>query len=368
MKLSIGQNIEVWDKDWEGLNPLKEIRMWDYFGLRHWITKFVPRNGKVLEAGCGMGRFVFYLSKFGIDIEGVDFSSKIVNELKSWQKHNGFNLRFDVQDVTSLNYKDNELSGYISLGVVEHFVNGPHKPLNEAMRVLKPGGVAIVSTPSYSFNVLFKDIKKYVYNLINPGRGKLDSDTFYQYWYRPGKLKKYLMDSGFFLSRYSGSDLLFAFYELFGYKKSKIDKGTFAYWFSSHFENTILRNLGAQSVTISVKPGNEMQCFICGSSKAGMESLNSYDVPLCNDCKVLDIAKYYTKNSKVIYAGKYIMNPDLIESHTENCDICGCNYMTDNIFENYGFNANVCQECLRKKDINISLSNNNVQPVWRARN
>jgi SAM-dependent methyltransferase len=50
-------------------------------------------------------------------------------------------------DLRALAIPDGALSGYISLGVVEHDPAGPDAILAEARRVLAPGGVLIVSVP-----------------------------------------------------------------------------------------------------------------------------------------------------------------------------------------------------------------------------
>ncbi len=65
----LGQKEKTWDKWWKDTTAEAEIHKWDFFGLRPWILKYAPRNGKVLEAGCGLGRWNFYLSELGIDIE-----------------------------------------------------------------------------------------------------------------------------------------------------------------------------------------------------------------------------------------------------------------------------------------------------------
>lgn len=87
MSNNIGQKQEVWDNEWGGLTPESEIQMWDFYGLRPWILKFTPRHGKIVEAGCGLGRYNFYFSRMGIDIEGVDFSKPTVEYLNSWKKN-----------------------------------------------------------------------------------------------------------------------------------------------------------------------------------------------------------------------------------------------------------------------------------------
>ena len=141
----------IWEDFWHGLTPETEIRMRDFYGGRQWILKHVPRYGKVLEAGCGLGRWVFYLDKLGIDIDGVDSHIPTINAVKNWAQIRGFADRFRVANVTELPYDDGTLSGYLSFGVIEHFEEGPAKPLSEAYRVLRPGGVAVITTPSVSF-------------------------------------------------------------------------------------------------------------------------------------------------------------------------------------------------------------------------
>ena len=187
-----GQDTEKWADFWEGHTPESEILMWDFFGLRPWILKYTPRYGKVCEAGCGLGRYVFYLNKLGIDIEGLDFEQETIDFLNIWKTQNGFEkIPFIQGDVTKLPYKDGSLSGYISLGVVEHFIEGPHLPLSEGYRVLRPGGIAIISTPSVSWYIIYRDyIKKGLKNLIKTLIGrKIIKPMFFQYWYRPKNLK-----------------------------------------------------------------------------------------------------------------------------------------------------------------------------------
>jgi len=44
-------------------------------------------------------------------------------------------------------FKDNSVDIVLSFGVVEHFKEGPERPLSEIYRILKPGGIAIITTP-----------------------------------------------------------------------------------------------------------------------------------------------------------------------------------------------------------------------------
>lgn len=190
IKETLGQSPDVWTNEWENLSPESEIKMWDYFGVRPWVLKYTPRFGRVLEAGCGLGRYNFYLSHFGVDTIGLDFSEKTINFLNEWQKKYGYNIEFIEGDVTKLPYDDNSLSGYLSFGVIEHFIEGPHKPLQEAFRVLRPGGIAIITTPNKSWAKFINKRKSNLIKLIKFFMGKrLIKKPFFQYEYTPKQLR-----------------------------------------------------------------------------------------------------------------------------------------------------------------------------------
>jgi ubiquinone/menaquinone biosynthesis C-methylase UbiE len=368
MREDLGQNKNVWSQEWGQLTPESEIRMWDFYGLRNWILKYTPRFGKTVEAGCGLGRYVFYLSELGIDIEGIDFSDSTIDFLNDWKKKNNSEVVFKTGNVTKLEYPDNSLSGYISLGVMEHFIEGPQKALEEAYRVLRPGGIAIITTPNVSFSILNQRIKKSLKNFVKRIlRKNIHKEPFYQYWYTPGRLKKFVNETGLRVTKNKGADLLFALYENGNYNVEKIKKGSFGYWFSNKFENSCLSNTGAQSITISVKAADEMHCFLCGKLEAKKTSLEKFDVPLCSKCSESHLAVYYKKNMDLRYSGFHEINTPLMKVRNRECDFCRKEYTTDEIFEDFGFSKNVCRECLKIKEINIRLANDFVKPVWRKR-
>lgn len=365
---SLGQNKNTWQHEWEQLSPESEIRMWDFYGGRQWISKFIPRFGKSLEAGCGLGRYNFYFSKMGIDIEGLDFSEHTINFLNNWQKKHGFNVTFKVGDVTNLPYENSSLRGYVSLGVIEHFIEGPEKAIAEACRVLEPGGIAIITTPSISWNVFQQKLKKTTKDIIkkiihypNP------KPDFFQYEFRPKKLKKLVEKSGLLVTEFSGADLLYPFTEIGNFTGENIRQGSFAYWFANRFEKTFLRTLGAQSIAISVKAADEMFCFLCGEFNSNIKSLSKYSVPICGKCQEKSLAKFYLKNMMPIYSNPYIIDPPLKTPGLEICDYSGKEYLSDKLFEDFGFTKKVSLEMLMISEINIELCNKYIKPIWRKR-
>ncbi|MBN1187232.1 MAG: methyltransferase domain-containing protein [Bacteroidales bacterium] len=365
-----GQKTEEWADFWKGSSPESEIQMWDFFGLRPWILKYTPRYGKVCEAGCGLGRYVFYLNKLGIDIDGLDFEQRTIEGLHAWKKKNGFEkVSFIHGDVTKLPYENDFLSSYISLGVIEHFIDGPNVPLKEAYRVLQPGGIAIITTPSVSWYLFYRDhLKRGIKNLIKRIIGeKIIKPAFFQYWYRPKKLRKFIEDSGFYVTRSEGADMLYSFIEANNFKVAHWTGKSLPIRISNKFEGSILSALGAQSVSISIKLAEKMCCFFCGKLKAAPISLKFYDVPVCDVCSKNELALYYRKGVKVKYHAPYQVFP-LIKPQTEEvCEICGEKYVSDKIFEDFGFTKYICPEHLQEAICNIRLSNTAIQPVFRLR-
>jgi ubiquinone/menaquinone biosynthesis C-methylase UbiE len=368
--INIGQKESTWTNFWEELSPESEIHMWDFYGLRPWILKYTPRYGQVCEAGCGLGRYVFYLNRLGVDIEGLDFEENIIDQLNEWKINNGFDdLSFTKGDVTDLPYEDNCLSGYISLGVVEHFVEGPQKAIEEAYRVLRPGGIAIITTPSISWYNFYRDylkrvLKELIKKIISR---KIVKPEFFQYWYRPKKLKSFVEQSGLRVVNYSGADLLYSFIEA---KKFKFDHWTersLPVKFAYKLENTILANIGAQSITISVKVAEIMYCFFCGELKAIKKQLEKYDVPICFSCEDNEVTKFYRKKVKPRYHAPYKVFRPIESERKRVCEITSRRYLSDKLFEDYGFAKNVSPDILRDKYYSILLSNTAIQPVLRKR-
>ncbi|MGD2087773.1 MAG: class I SAM-dependent methyltransferase [Candidatus Aminicenantes bacterium] len=346
--------------------------MWDFYGLSQWILKYVPRHGRILEAGSGLGRYVFYLHRMGLDIEGIDFSESTIDFLNEWKKKYNFSANFIHGDVTDLPYENNFLSGYLSFGVIEHFIEGPQKALKEAHRLLRPGGIAIISTPSISLNIFIRKVKKNFKKLIKRLLlYKQAEEKFFQYWYRPKKLKRFVEAAGLKVTKYSGADLFYMFCEMGRYSSDNIKENFFAYKFSHKFEKSFLSTIGAQSITISVKVDKTMYCFFCGEKKARESSLLNFDIPICMDCIENEIENeisgYYRKNVKPAFSQPYSMNP-LIKSPTlQVYDFCEKKYKTDELFEDYGLSKNVCPGCLKRKEINLILSNQFLKPIWRKR-
>jgi ubiquinone/menaquinone biosynthesis C-methylase UbiE len=107
------------------------------------IEKRVAPGSKILDVGCGTGHLAGELMRRGYDASGVDFSEGMIGYAR---QHYGAE-RFQVADIEHLPFPDNTFDGIVCLGVME-YLSSDEPGLREMWRVLKPGGVAVITTPS----------------------------------------------------------------------------------------------------------------------------------------------------------------------------------------------------------------------------
>lgn len=110
------------------------------FQLREVIFWFGNVKGKkILDAGCGKGRFVKALAKRGGLLTGIDFVEgfiKIANE-------NVQEANFKLASVNNIPFETATFDGVLCIEVMEHIPNA-EKAVKEMVRVLKPGGKLII--------------------------------------------------------------------------------------------------------------------------------------------------------------------------------------------------------------------------------
>lgn len=108
--------------------------------LLRWLSP--QQHGRVLELGCGPGKYVGLLANSGFDVTGVDPFS-----FPTWKELEGRpNVRL-MSDVfgESLPFADHSFDAVVCLSALLYF-DDPHKGLEEMKRVLKPGGRLVVRT------------------------------------------------------------------------------------------------------------------------------------------------------------------------------------------------------------------------------
>lgn len=112
------------------------------------LIEYAPKTGRLLELGCGDGKFSLELAKKGFDVYGVDISRTAI----AWaiEKAKIYNLKADfrVGDVLNLKGYNDEYFDLVIDGSCLHCIIGKDRNLclNSVYRVLKPGGFFHVRT------------------------------------------------------------------------------------------------------------------------------------------------------------------------------------------------------------------------------
>ena len=128
---------------WSGESIEDNLILCEHQTIRPLLLRHLPRQGMILESGCGLGRWVFYLRSLGYDIIGIDLAPEALREAKAFDPE----VPIQEGDVLHSDFPDGCFHAAISLGVVEHFEEGPQQALSELRRLLKPGGLLFISVP-----------------------------------------------------------------------------------------------------------------------------------------------------------------------------------------------------------------------------
>jgi len=99
-------------------------------------------GGKLLDVGCGNGKFLTKMRKLGWDVTGVEPDGQAV---KLAREHFGLNIHEGVIEGTG--FTDNSFDAITMSHVLEH-VWDPISTLRECYRLLKPSGKLVIVTPN----------------------------------------------------------------------------------------------------------------------------------------------------------------------------------------------------------------------------
>jgi len=159
------------------------------------LKKYIKKNEKILDLGCGNGRLFEIFSTQGRSTSGgknnnytgIDISSKLIAKAK--QKYGD---HFKIGDMLSLPFSDNYFDSVWSVAVFHHIPSKElrSRALKEIYRVLKKNGLVIVTCWNLYqlryLKLLFKFSLSKIFN-----RSKLDFKDVFVPWGKTGVNRYY---------------------------------------------------------------------------------------------------------------------------------------------------------------------------------
>ena len=141
---------------------------------KHWENIFrnsLEEGCTVLDDGCGAGFFTTLLASMGYQVTAVDYSPKMLEEVR--KNLDAENLKADLKqmDVQNLEFPDNSFDAVVSRNV---FWNLEHadKAYEEVSRVLKKGGMFAI--PDLMSPGRYGDMQTFVQKLRDMGYERVE--------------------------------------------------------------------------------------------------------------------------------------------------------------------------------------------------
>jgi 2-polyprenyl-3-methyl-5-hydroxy-6-metoxy-1,4-benzoquinol methylase len=129
----------LWEGVPEGLEPI------DFARRRGFLLSHVRKGVRVLDVGCGEGRFAAELARIGAHPVGIDVAAEPLRRARA--RHPALDLR-QVRAAGAWPLQDASFDVVWAGEVIEHVADTAGW-LSEVRRVLCPGGTLLLSTPDH---------------------------------------------------------------------------------------------------------------------------------------------------------------------------------------------------------------------------
>ena len=157
--MSFAKNVQQsWDPIWE--NIFNASREWSKYPSEH-VIRFVAGNWyravsrhdiKILDMGCGPGNNTWYMAREGFAVSAIDGSAKAISLLETRLRGEHLQAEARVGDYLALPWPEHHFDGIVEYASLMHNTFEKSKlALQEARRVLKPGGLLLSVNPSTRF-------------------------------------------------------------------------------------------------------------------------------------------------------------------------------------------------------------------------
>jgi 2-polyprenyl-3-methyl-5-hydroxy-6-metoxy-1,4-benzoquinol methylase len=173
--------------EWKRLlhDPYRRL---EFIVTMHFLDKYLPKKGVILDAGGGPGRYSVELAKKGYDVALFDLSAKCLEVAKKQIARAHVENRIKVVEgsITDMStFNGEQFDAILCLGPFSHLVDKRQieKAADETVRVAKTGAPLFISVISL-YGVFRTVLQRLRHELTDPSRAKLFTHGIHR-WHKP---------------------------------------------------------------------------------------------------------------------------------------------------------------------------------------
>jgi 2-polyprenyl-3-methyl-5-hydroxy-6-metoxy-1,4-benzoquinol methylase len=111
--------------------PISHLKAWNKEHLRgiwkgpyslDFFDRYVTPPARILDAGCGVGRYTIPLAMREYEVTGVDISRIAITELDNARLRRNMEMGLAAADVCHLPFRDNTFDAVAAFGVLQHLL------------------------------------------------------------------------------------------------------------------------------------------------------------------------------------------------------------------------------------------------------
>lgn len=162
----------------------RHIKAWkEEYGSNIWkghysleLIDTIMKKGRLLDAGCGSGRYLLPLQMRGFDVVGVDVSWKALQMLRESSKARKLDMNILAANIFQLPFACDSFDFIWCYGVLQHILSKERESaIREFHRILKKEGILFME-------VFGKDDMRYGGNEIEPNTFSRKNGIVYHYF------------------------------------------------------------------------------------------------------------------------------------------------------------------------------------------
>ena len=182
---------ELWEQHWREFAQVRVDRTalkWD--GILDLIDERIP-CGLMLEAGCGLGKYLHYVQQRHGHAIGIDFA---IDALQTISRR-APGTPVIAADLSQMPFAPGTFDTVLCFGVLEHFEDGAEGQVRALSDLLKPGGWLIATVP-YANRLKRRRAQAGTGNIVEAGAPLPPGMSFYQHCFTREEARALIRSGG----------------------------------------------------------------------------------------------------------------------------------------------------------------------------